>query len=196
MVRFRLTATLVLLSWAFGSRVLCGADAVDFDRQIRPLLTDACFRCHGPDEKTREADLRLDTRAGLFEENNGVVAFSPGNPVNSAALRRITSDDPDERMPPPDSGMELTDAERYLLRRWVAEGAAYVARSRPRSRLHLWVYEGNDPACRFYERLGAMLTARHEEAAPDGGTVHALRYAWDEPAELARVAAAGAARRA
>jgi hypothetical protein len=77
--------------------------AVRFDRDIRPVLSDNCFHCHGPDEGQRQAELRLDLKADAFADRDGTAAFRPGDPVGSAAWQRITSDDPDLRMPPPDS---------------------------------------------------------------------------------------------
>lgn len=103
---------------------LC-ADEVDFSRDIRPILSDKCFKCHGPDENAREAELRLDTRQGLFDKRNGVVSFVPGKLAQSEAIRRITSDDEDERMPPVDSDLELTADEVKLLQDWVEQGAKW-----------------------------------------------------------------------
>ncbi len=92
---------------------------VDFNRDVRPILSDKCFACHGPDEKQRKADLRLDTQDGAAE------VITPGKPAESEMVRRITAADESERMPPKKSGKALTPAEVALLRRWVAEGAAY-----------------------------------------------------------------------
>lgn len=96
-------------------------EAVDFTRDIRPILSDKCFHCHGPDEAERKADLRLDTREGLFE--SGTLA--PGDPDASELVARIFTDDPDDQMPPPDSKLALSSGEREMLRRWIAEGADY-----------------------------------------------------------------------
>ncbi|MBI1312659.1 DUF1553 domain-containing protein [bacterium] len=110
---------------------------VDFDRDIRPILSDTCFACHGPDETQRQANLRLDTRDGLFREQDGVRVVSPQQPGNSELLRRVLSTDPDEQMPPPDSGLKLKPQQIELLREWIADGAkwqqhwAFVAPQRP-----------------------------------------------------------------
>jgi hypothetical protein len=99
---------------------------VKFNRDIRPLLSENCFACHGPDRNKRQADLRLDTKEGLHgavKGQPGVVV--PGNPGDSELVRRLTVDDPSERMPPKDSGKKLTPAEIELLTRWVAEGAEF-----------------------------------------------------------------------
>jgi len=101
--------------------------AVDFDRDIRPLLSDRCYKCHGPDARQRKADLRLDTREGLFGAAHAAdsAPIRPGRPDDSELWRRVSSDDPDERMPPPDSKLSLSDSEKHLLRQWIAEGAPY-----------------------------------------------------------------------
>ncbi len=97
---------------------------VNFALQIRPLLSDACFHCHGPAEEDREADLRLDTRAGAFEPlSGGEIPIVPGKPEQSLIYERIMSDDPDLQMPPADSGKKLSGSQKELIRQWIAEGA-------------------------------------------------------------------------
>jgi hypothetical protein len=99
---------------------------IDFNHQIRPLLSDRCYRCHGPDSAKRKAKLRLDTREGLFREaESGLAVVAPRDVENSDLIRRISSGDTEEMMPPPDSHLSLTEAEKALLKRWVAEGADY-----------------------------------------------------------------------
>ena len=99
---------------------------VDFSFEIRPLLSDRCFRCHGPDASKRKAKLRLDTREGAFKDiDDGWSIVKPGVPGKSELVRRIFSELEDDMMPPPDSHLALSDAEKALLRRWVAEGADY-----------------------------------------------------------------------
>ncbi|HZN60569.1 MAG TPA: DUF1549 domain-containing protein, partial [Planctomycetota bacterium] len=100
---------------------------VDFNFEVRPLLSDRCFRCHGPDERSRKAGLRLDTPEGAVAPLRKVGRFAivPGHPEASELVRRILADDPDERMPPPESQLALSPAERDLLRRWVEEGGRY-----------------------------------------------------------------------
>ena len=105
------------------------APPVDFNRQIRPLLSDRCFRCHGPDASKRKAKLRLDTRDGLFKDlEAGMAVVTPGDQVRSEMIRRIQlpSDDEDV-MPPADAHLALTSTEKALLARWVSEGAPYRA---------------------------------------------------------------------
>ena len=94
---------------------------VDFNRHIRPILSNNCFFCHGPDEATREGDLRLDIREDAIE----AFAFVPGDTEDGELLLRIFSDDPDEMMPEPGSNKVLTEKEKLLLKRWIAEGAEY-----------------------------------------------------------------------
>lgn len=113
-------------------------DALDFGRDIRPILSNNCFTCHGPDENTRAAELRLDTRSGLFgESSSGEIPVVPGAADNSFLLRRIESLDDDIRMPPPEAEHQLSDREKRTLREWVKQGAswnqhwAFVAPVRP-----------------------------------------------------------------
>lgn len=104
------------------------ADEIDFQRQIRPILTDKCFACHGRDAEHREGGLRLDQRdAALKGGDTGEPAIVPGQPTKSELVRRVFSADADERMPPNSSKKTLTSTEKDLLRRWVAEGAEYQA---------------------------------------------------------------------
>ena len=99
----------------------CQAADVDFSRDIRPLLSDKCFRCHGPDEGNRQADLRLDVRSDAVAAG----AIKPHNPKSSELLNRITSDDPNVRMPPPSTEKVISEEETELLRTWIQEGAEY-----------------------------------------------------------------------
>ncbi|MFM7846268.1 MAG: PSD1 and planctomycete cytochrome C domain-containing protein [Planctomycetota bacterium] len=113
------------LSLLLGTAV-SGAAEPTFNRDIRPILSDACFQCHGPDANQRQAGLRLDKREQALEPaESGARAIVPGKLEASEIIRRITSTDPDVRMPPPDSGKQITAAQTELLRRWVAAGAAY-----------------------------------------------------------------------
>jgi Protein of unknown function (DUF1553)/Protein of unknown function (DUF1549)/Concanavalin A-like lectin/glucanases superfamily/Planctomycete cytochrome C len=101
------------------------ADRVDFSRDIRPLLSDACFTCHGPAEAARESELRLDTRAGAFVDLGDHRAIVPGDPDASSLYQRLTTDDEDERMPPTGSDKRLDADQVELVRRWIAQGADY-----------------------------------------------------------------------
>ncbi len=103
-----------------------GETALDFNRDIRPILAENCFHCHGPDAATRKAKLRLDTEAGATRDLGGYTAIAPGQPAASVLLDRITHSDPDEQMPPPDSNKQLTAAEKERLRNWIAAGAPWA----------------------------------------------------------------------
>lgn len=99
------------------------AASVNFNRDIRPLLADRCFSCHGPDAKERQANLRLDVEAEAKALRSGTAAIVPGRPDLSELAVRIEAPDLTERMPPEDSGKSLTTDEVALLKRWIAEGA-------------------------------------------------------------------------
>jgi hypothetical protein len=98
---------------------------VEFNRDIRPILSDKCFFCHGPDPKHREADLRLDLRDAATAEHDGHRAIAPGDVSKSELIARITSTDADMLMPPAESNKKLSPAEIELLKRWIAQGAEY-----------------------------------------------------------------------
>ncbi|HEY2412643.1 MAG TPA: PSD1 and planctomycete cytochrome C domain-containing protein [Pirellulaceae bacterium] len=101
-------------------------DKVKFNQDVRPILSGNCFYCHGPDPKHREADLRLDNREGATADLGGYAAIVPGKPDQSTLIKRVTSTDPDERMPPPASKKpHLTDDQIAILRRWIEQGAEY-----------------------------------------------------------------------
>jgi hypothetical protein len=111
-------------SWIFLCTLLCALTtdaAIDFDRDIRPILSDKCFHCHGPDPETREAGLRLDTREGAVHEDSQAVV--PGQPGKSTLIHRIHAKDSEDVMPPLDSNRVLSTQEKKLLRQWISEGA-------------------------------------------------------------------------
>jgi len=99
---------------------------VDFNRDVLPILSDKCFHCHGPDNETREADLRLDVQDDMFGERDGHKIVSPGNSQQSELVQRIRSQDADQRMPPADSKRQLSPAEIDVLTAWVDEGAKWT----------------------------------------------------------------------
>jgi hypothetical protein len=105
----------------FSSATAAGTEAVSFNRDIRPILSDNCFYCHGPDASHRQADLRLDLR----DEALAAQAIVPGKPAESSIVSRINSTDPDELMPPPESHKKLDAKQKALLTRWIEEGAEY-----------------------------------------------------------------------
>src|SRR5262245_41446920 len=93
-------------------------DAVEFNRDVRPILADACFRCHGPDAAARQADLRLDDEQAAKGKRENGPAIVPGNLADSQLWRRITSADADEWIPPAGSGIRLSHPQDGHLRRW------------------------------------------------------------------------------
>lgn len=122
MPRFALTIGLLL-----GAAIPAGAaePTIEFNRDIRPILSHACFTCHGFDAKTRKADLRLDTVEGATRAKDGVTPITPGSLEKSDVWARIISTDPNEVMPPPNSHKELTPAQKETLRLWIVQGAKY-----------------------------------------------------------------------
>ncbi|MFG0261696.1 MAG: c-type cytochrome domain-containing protein, partial [Novipirellula sp. JB048] len=100
--------------------------AIDFNRDIRPLLSSRCVACHGPDEEQRAAGLRLDTEAGSRADLGGYVAIQPGDPEQSEILARLASDDEEMRMPPQGKGDPFSAEEIELVRRWIEQGAHYA----------------------------------------------------------------------
>jgi len=118
--------SIALLLAIFRVPTLGAADSpVQFNRDVRPILSDKCYHCHGPDSATREAGLRFDVREEALKDRDGVRAIVPGKPDQSDAIVRIFSDDKDEIMPPPKAHIALTAEEKSLLRKWVAQGAEY-----------------------------------------------------------------------
>ena len=132
----------VLLAIAPASRAQSAPDKplpekIDFNRDIRPILSDNCYACHGPDKNKRKAELRLDTKDGIFSTHRGSFNGPPGKPQQSELFRRVTAADPKERMPDPKSNKRLTDREIALLGKWIEQGAtwqghwAYLKITRP-----------------------------------------------------------------
>ncbi len=105
-----------------GSHSVLADDAIDFNRDIRPVFAAKCFACHGPDESHREADLRLDQRDAAIDYG----AIVPDTPEESLLLERILTDDPDLQMPPPHTNDKLTAEQKDKFRQWIQEGAAYA----------------------------------------------------------------------
>ena len=111
-----------------------GVAEIDFNQDIRPILSNKCFFCHGPDENKREGGLRLDTYEGATDEHDGIRAVVPGLPEQSELFIRIMSSDEDDIMPPPESNKSLSPHEKELLKKWIKEGATYSKH---------WAYEFN-----------------------------------------------------
>jgi hypothetical protein len=121
---------MLLASLVASSALASHAETVDYNRDIRPILSQHCFACHGFDATARKAGLRLDraefAHAQIEGETDGTSAFKPFDPVASLAWARINAADPDDRMPPPESHRTLTEAQKDTLRRWIEQGAVYA----------------------------------------------------------------------
>src|SRR6266850_8369165 len=115
----RLLIFVLTCSYGFGATK--SERQLSYNRDIRPILSDNCFYCHGPDPKKRKAKMRLDIR----EEALAKEAFVPGKPDQSELIRRINATDPDDLMPPPESNKKLDASQKEILRRWIAAGAKY-----------------------------------------------------------------------
>ncbi len=138
MTHFKFSSTigilfLAYLSWNCTEKNddaidLEGSDQISYNFHIRPILSDKCFACHGPDANKREADLRLDTEVGAFtalKESPGKFALVAGNLEKSEVYHRISSTDPGEMMPPPESNLSLNEEEIELIKCWIEQGAKY-----------------------------------------------------------------------
>ena len=127
----------VLLLLAYSAPSVIADSEIDFSRDVLPILSDACFKCHGPDDDSREADLRFDDEQSAKLDRGGYAAVKPGDADKSELILRILSDDEYEMMPPPDSGKELSAQQKELLRGWVEQGApwsthwAFITPKRP-----------------------------------------------------------------
>ena len=140
-----------VLSAALSLSAISRGQEVQYNRDIRPILSENCFKCHGPDEQFREADLRLDIRAAAIEHG----ALVSGEPESSEMISRIESEDPDTFMPPPDSNKTLTAQQKHLLRKWVEQGAkyeihwSYLPPTRPQIPAALAESHSSNPVDRF-----------------------------------------------
>ncbi len=125
MAAMKSTLTLVVVLFV-TTRTATAADRPSFNRDIRPILADACFQCHGADERQRKAGLRLDVQEVAFKPaESGAIAIVPGKATESELIKRLLSKDDDVRMPPANSGKQITPQQIETLKRWIAEGAEY-----------------------------------------------------------------------
>ncbi|MEX0819185.1 MAG: PSD1 and planctomycete cytochrome C domain-containing protein [Pirellulaceae bacterium] len=122
---WNLLAFAALTCLAQHSALANDPEAVDYNRDIRPILSDICYKCHGPDEAERQADLRLDIQADAFANRDGNAAIVAGQSDASQLYLRLVAEDPDERMPPADSLKELSAAQIDLFKRWIDQGATW-----------------------------------------------------------------------
>src|SRR6478752_2728213 len=134
MANLHIVASLLCSAFVLGASE---KSAIQFNRDIRPILSDNCYGCHGPDKDKRKAKLRVDTKEGLFTTLKDRTPIVPGKPAESEIYRRITSQDSDEIMPKSNSGKKLSPKQIALLKRWIEEGAkweghwAYIRPTRP-----------------------------------------------------------------
>jgi hypothetical protein len=117
----------VLLSGAWRAKAAAPniPQTIDFNRDVRPILSANCYFCHGPDKNKRKADLRLDTQEGLFAVIKNDTIVAPGKPDQSELFRRVTASDPEQRMPDPKSNKRLSDRQIEILKRWIEQGAPW-----------------------------------------------------------------------
>ncbi|WP_166647169.1 PSD1 and planctomycete cytochrome C domain-containing protein [Prosthecobacter fusiformis] len=128
------------------------AASLDFQRDVRPILSNHCYHCHGPDEQSRKGQLRLDVREDALKAGkSGEVAIIPGQADSSEIIHRIFSHDEDEIMPPPEAKKPITDAQKDILKRWVAEGAEYSPHWAFAKPVASPVPEGRHPVDHFIE---------------------------------------------
>ncbi|MEM7700023.1 MAG: DUF1549 domain-containing protein, partial [Verrucomicrobiota bacterium] len=115
-----------LLPFVFGVDQSSGSEEpLDYNRDVRPILSDACFHCHGPDAQNQSSEFRMDTEENLFADLGGYFGVVPGDLEESEIHYRIHTDDEIDAMPPPDANRLLTDEERAILDRWITEGATW-----------------------------------------------------------------------
>jgi len=127
MMRTPIPASALAALFAALCGVVSAEEKIDFNREIRPLLSNRCFACHGPDEAERKADLRLDTREGALKDLGGYAALAPGKVEESELFHRITLDaDDEDLMPPTGKGTKFTEAEFALIKRWIEQEAHYA----------------------------------------------------------------------
>ncbi len=202
---YRPMATAVLSILAFAIQLFCLAvahaqvdsqsaltSAVEFNRDIRPILADRCFACHGPDKNKREADLRLDTKLGLVGDKETAGVVTPKNPDESELLRRLETSDHEERMPPAESKKVVSQPEIELIRRWIEQGATWqghwafepIVRLDP-PRLEIGKHESDKAVLRFNEQpvdrfvLSTMLQKGLRPASPADARTLARRLHLD-----------------
>ena len=149
-----MSVRIALASLCLAASLAYAAEPIEFNRDIRPILSDNCFYCHGNDASHRKAKLRLDIREEALKKK----AFAPGNAEESELIKRLASQDPEEMMPPPDSHKKLTAEQKELLKRWIAEGAKYQ---------NHWSYETpvkaptSAPEKAIDELVGRRLATKH-----------------------------------
>lgn len=122
----RLLTTVAVVATTLLAESVAKSEPINFDRDIRPILSNTCYTCHGPDSNKRATDVRFDQRDGLFAELDEASVVLPGKPEQSELFLRITSEDADVRMPPADEKQQLSSTQIALIKRWIEEGADYT----------------------------------------------------------------------
>jgi len=164
MFLFRAILSFVLV----GAGLSTAADLAEFNRDVRPILSDKCFKCHGPDAKNQKSEFRLDTYEHAVADLGGYFGIVPGDAAKSELVARLHGTDPDELMPPADSNLSLTPEQIKTLERWIAQGAKY--------QVH-WSFVPLPPAVPVpaatwgYSEIDAFISARlaqeHLTASPE-----------------------------
>jgi hypothetical protein len=101
------------------------SDKIDFSRDIRPILADTCYQCHGPDEQTRETDFRLDLQGDVLKDYGSGQLVIPGKPSDSVLLQRLLTTNVEQRMPPVEADRQLSPEQIELIRKWIEQGAEW-----------------------------------------------------------------------
>jgi len=172
----------VLVLLGAGAHAGRGAEApIHFNRQVLPILSDACFHCHGPDAATRKADLRLDQKEGLFRTKDGLSVVVPGSSEESDLYQRLISPHEDERMPLPESARQLKPAEIAIIKAWIEQGAPWSSHwaFSPPVRAAVPAIPDARLSARVRTPIDAFvfsrLAAEHLEPSPEASRVELLR---------------------
>ncbi len=169
-LRCAFLGTLILTFPDPASAASAALKSVDFNRDIRPILSENCYHCHGPDEHKRKAKLRLDVPEGAYHDLGGYQAIKPKDAKASALWKRITTKNPDDLMPPAESGKKLKPEQIVLLRQWIEQGAkyqghwAFVSPSQPALPAVAKSYHPRNPIDYF---IAAKLESRHLAPSPE-----------------------------
>ena len=169
------TLSTFLLAFAVTCSVSAADDAINFSRDILPLLSDNCFKCHGPDEANRESDLRLDRHeTAIAKLDSGQTAVVAGKSSQSELLKRIATTDSDLKMPPPDSGKKLTTKQIELIRNWIDSGAewsghwAFQPPTKPSTPESVEKWQANNPIDHFVNaRIAAAKLTPEDRASKE-----------------------------
>ncbi|MEX2671467.1 MAG: PSD1 and planctomycete cytochrome C domain-containing protein [Phycisphaeraceae bacterium] len=172
-------AILVSTALFIATPAIANDGEIDFNRDIRPILSSSCFTCHGPDEDERKAELRLDTRVGAIADlGDGAGAVVPGDPDASELMGRVTAESDRHIMPPPEAGDRLTEEQIATLRQWIAEGAVYAehwAYVQPQRPAVPEVSDGDWPQTAVDHFILRRLEAEHLQPSPQADRYALIR---------------------